>query len=579
MTTDRRLGLAFDVLATVALALLAGRIWGACALGSEVAGDSFVALECGRRWAIDGFARPGQPIFGWGLCASYAPLFWGADSLWEVAWRRSQVAAAMVPLTYLFVVSVVPGWLGRSPWAARLGGLCGATAILIHETLGRTTSTGSHGYFAFTWTVVAFLGWAWAVRAEPIGGRRLDRTLRTAAATLGMAAAPMAAMNHPHTGWLALCGAALLPLLVRRVGALGTLVASAVGVALAAPRVAELRVQMQGGVSAQDLAHQPGQWSLEEGELIGWIFDVRHHTMLAGVAAVVVVGAIVLRRADAERRWTVATWLAVLVVTAAGIVALGDFVGYLQDYHVLLAYPLGALGIGLAAGGLLIVVARPDRFGEGGPARVRALAGGLVVCVATLGVVVQVGSTADEGGNPIHDPWCVSGPPNGGTAGGSMRIERAIRADLPNVPPGVPVLLSNLNLNEGRLDSAVPAAFALNIAGIPTERLICCREGAPPPVWYFIIDVGDPDLDYSAWGEIDGVDVLMSRPEVNELTVVVRTEAALAAIGEQLCDAIPPDRVVAVHYYDDVIDLLGAPVRESLLDPPSPVPSCLQRMQ
>jgi len=579
VTRDRRYGYAFDALVVVGLTVLAGRVWGHCALGSEVAGDSFVALACGRSWIENGFARPSQPIFGWGLCASYAPLFVGAESLWEVAWRRSQVAAAMVPLTYLFVASAVPGWLGRTPWAARIGGLSAATAILVHETLGRATSTGSHGYFSFTWTVIAFLGWTWAVRPDPIGGRRTDRSLRTLAAAMGMAAAPMAMMNHPYTGWLALAAVALLPLLSRRVGVLGTIVASAAGMALAWPRIVELMRQTQGGVGVQDLAHQPGEWSLGEGELIGWIFDVRHHTMLLGLAGLVVVAAFVFRRADREVRWTVATWVAVTAVTAAGIAALGDFVGYLQDYHVLMAYPLGAMGLGVGVAAIVRVVARPEGMAEAGPPRLRAILGVAILGVIAPAVVSAIGSTADDGTNPIHDPWCASGPPNGGTAQGSWRLQRAILADLPSVPEDRPVLVSNLNLNNGRMDSAVPVAVGLTIAGVPDRRLICCREGDPPPVWYFIVDLAEPDLDYLLWADIDGVDVLLHRPEVDELLVVVRTEDALAAIGEQLCEAIPADRVVAVHYYDDVVDLLGESIRDRLLDPPSPVPSCLQRMQ
>ena len=114
MTRARRLEIGLDLLIVAGLAVFAGRIWGSCAVQSEVAGDSFVALECGKRWLEHGFARPAQPIFGWGLCATFAPLYWGADSLWEVAWRRSQVQAAMVPMTYLIVVSAIPG-VGRAP--------------------------------------------------------------------------------------------------------------------------------------------------------------------------------------------------------------------------------------------------------------------------------------------------------------------------------------------------------------------------------------------------------------------------------------------------------------------------------
>jgi hypothetical protein len=578
VTRADRAGLAFDVLATVALALFAGRIWGDCALGSEVAGDSFVALDCGKRWFDQGFTRPAQPIFGWGLCASYAPLYWGAESLWEVAWRRSQVAAAMVPLTYLTVVSVVPGWLGRSPVAARVGASCAALAILIHETLGRTTSTGSHGYLAFTWTAVAFLGWAWATRppsSEPV---RFDRGLRTAAAVMGMTAAPMAMMNHPYTGWLVLSAVALVPLVLRRVGVPGTLLAIAAGVALAVPRVLELRLQMGDGVSAGELAHQPGEWSLGAGEILEWIFDPRHLTMLAGLACfLVAAGLVAARSRDREVRWTVAGWSAAMAGAAAGLWGLAEFVGYLQDYHVLMAFPLGAIGLGVGAAAVVKFLGRPEAIARGGRgfavARVVALSGALLVGVAALG------STADEGDNPIHDPWCVDGPHNGGTAEGSLRLARAIRDDLVHVPRGVSALITNLNLKEGRLDSAVPTAFGLVIEGVPPERLVCCSEGAPPPVWYFIIDIGDQDLDYSAWGLIEGVDVLMTRPEVDELTLVVRTPEALATIGEQLCAAIPPDRVVAVHYYDEIVDLLASSRRELLKDPPSPVPSCINRMQ
>jgi hypothetical protein len=565
---------AVDVLVVVLLALFAGRIWGECALGSEVAGDSFMALQCGQSWAREGWARPGQPIFGWGLCASYAPLFWGADSLWEVAWRRSQVAAAMVPITYLLVCSAVPGWLGRSPWLARLGGVSAAAAILVHETLGRTTSTGSHGYFAFTWTVVAFLGWTWATRTEPVGGPVVDRGLRYGAALTGMCAAPMAMMNHPYTGWLVLVAVAFLPLLVRRVGVLGTVLASAAGMALAGPRILELGRQMGGGVGAGDLAHQPGDWALAEGELLGWIFDVRHHTMLLGLTAGFVVAVVLVRRADREARWTIGTWGAVAAAAIAGIVALGDFVGYLQDYHVLLAFPIAVVGLGV---GVAAAVGAVHRVLQGRSPRVALMIGAGLSLLAVV-AVVEIGSTADYGENPIYDPWCVSGPPNGGTAEGALRLERAILADLPNVPAATPILITNLNLNEGRLDSAVPAAFGLSIAGVPRGRMACCLTDGPPPVWYFIVDIGEPDLDYAAWGRIEGVDILMSRPEVNELTVVVRTEAALARIGDQLCAAIPADRTVAVHYYDDVLDLL-VPNRHAFVDPPSPVPPCLNRMQ
>ena len=594
-----------DLVIIAGLAWLASYVWGRCAVGSEVAGDSFVALDCGHQYFEQRFARPSQQIFGWGLCASYAPLFAGVDSLWTVAWRRAMVAAALVPGTYVFVRLALPSLLRVSPFALRTAALCCALLIHQNERLGTASSTGTHGYMAYTWVLLCLVGVAIALRYRSPEGSWLRRApgflLAWSAAVVAFYSAPMAAMNHPDAAWIGLTLFAMLPLFVRRVGWIGAGVATLPGLDLAWSRIAYLREQMAGSMSFNSLAYQPGDWSLEEGELVRQFFDERYWPLTLGIVGITVLSLIWAK--GREQRWVAASWAAGAVGAAVGFVFLARSVGYLQDYHVLLAFPIPVLGLALVLGRLCDLLARLERPPAPGPPAAdppsdgppadpapwslplgipNAVVAHLVAAVMVAGTVV-ITSTDDGGHNPITDPWCNSrarSPNNSGTVAGSLRIGRMIEADIAaNVADDVPVLITNFNLNEGRLDSAVSSAFAIVLDGWPRSRFFCCRPGSPPPVWYVIVDLWEPELDYLAWGALEDVDVLMHRPEVAELLIVIRTPEALAAIGEQLCEVIPPDRAVAVHYHEAVIDWMTQGNREGLEEPPSPVPPCLKRMQ
>ena len=594
----------------VGLAWLASHVWGRCAVGSEVAGDSFVPLECGRRLLETGFARPSQMIFGWGLCASYAPLFIEADSLWTVAWRRAMVAAALVPGTYLFIRLALPSVLRVSPFALRTAALC--CALLIHQNarLGTATSSGGHGYLAFSWVLVCFVGVAIAIRYRPPEESWRRRapgwSLAFLAAAVAYLAAPMAAMNHPDAAWIGLTLLGMLPLFIRRLGWIGTALAAAPGLAAAWPRVQHLRGMASDGTSFGALAYQPGDHSMGAHVLIGWLTSEQYWPLTVGIVGITVLS--LFWSKGREQRWTAASWMAGSVGAAVGLVILGKSVGYLQDYHALLAFPLAVLGLALVLARLCDVVARLDRLPAPGvpaapapeapspppdaaagedaaprsvAARVLPAAGALLFGALLVAGTVEVTMTMEQG--TLLDPWCNHGPGNGGTVEGTQRIGRAIAKDMIlNVPDEVPVLITNFNLTTGRLDSAVSTGFALTLAGWPRERFYCCRAGSPPPVWYVVVDLFEPEVDYLGWGRLEGVDVLMHRPEVGELLVAIRTPEALALIGEQLCGAIPPDRVVAVHYHEDLLNLLehdDPQGFEELEMPPSPVPPCIKRMQ
>jgi hypothetical protein len=86
-----------DVFVLLILLVLVVTGWSRGTLTSETSGDAFMALECGWRFLDLGFARPAQPLYGYGLCAMLAPLFVGAESLWDVALRRAVASGMYVP--------------------------------------------------------------------------------------------------------------------------------------------------------------------------------------------------------------------------------------------------------------------------------------------------------------------------------------------------------------------------------------------------------------------------------------------------------------------------------------------------
>ena len=551
-------------------ALAAGAwLWADCAGASEVAGDSFVALDCGRRFLANGWAEPSQNIFGWGLCATFAPLFVGAESIAEVASRRAFVASLVVPCAFLSVRLVLPAATSLSRGAVRAGSLCAAVAILTSPGVGIPSSSGGHGYLSWSWIAVAVAAFAVAVR-EPTRPGLLDRASRIVAAAVGIAGVAMAPMNHPFAAWIGAAALVLLPLALARAGILAVLAGVGTGWTLARPRIDVLRAKAASGDTFESFAHQPGsERLLDPANALAWLRDGPDGVLLLGFAALVVL-ALPLARGDRKRLAIAGSWALAGVVGVLALVLLGRRVGYLQPYHLLTAQPFAALGIGMAIAGLLDLAARVRL-----PPRARGVAG--VVLVGALAAGIVDASGLDEEERPWRTPWCSLHPRDSGTADGVDTIARAILDDL---AAGAPerFLLTDLNLTQRRVDGSVALGLSLTMSGVPAENMACCREPDEAPAWYMISDLYDGRLDWNAILRTEGIDLILRRNRTSELVFAVRTPDALESLGEQLCEAIPPDHIVAVHYYEEVMNVVLAD-RSGLLPAPSPTPPCLERSQ
>ena len=555
---------ALVVLATVAGALL----WRDCARTAEVAGDSFVALQCGRRFLIDGWAVPGQNIFGWGLCATFAPLFVGVESIAEVAYRRAFLASLVVPAAFVSARAILPTTTGLSPAAVRIGAVCAGASILFSAGVGRPSSSGGHGYLSWMWVAVAVAALAVAAREPTPGPGLLDRAGRVAAAVLGVAAIPMAAMNHPFAVWAAVSALALLPLGAARAGVLAVGGGIAAAGALTVPRIDVLRAKAAAGDTWESFAHQPGsERLLDPANALAWLGSGDDVVLVLGfVALVVVVPAAAGGRRFAARGWSVAARTGLVA-----LVLLGRRVGYLQDYHVLTMHPFAAVGVGALAG-MLVDLVRPRLRGP--PAlRVAAAVGG----AAALVLAIAEASDIDELERPWTVPWCSIHPTDGGTVEGVATYRRAILDDLAGPEAPERFLLTDLNLTDRTVDGTVALGLSLHLGGVPGERMSCCAAPDDAPAWYMVADLYDARIDWNAVGDIDGIDVLLRRAKVSELLFAVRTPTALSALGEVLCEAVPPDHVVSVNYYNELMHALDPGAER--LPAPSPTPPCVRRRQ
>ena len=127
------------------------------------------------------------------------------------------------------------------------------------------------------------------------------------------------------------------------------------------------------------------------------------------------------------------------------------------------------------------------------------------------------------------------------------------------------------------MDGTVALGLSLHLGGVPGERMSCCAAPDDAPAWYMVADLYDARIDWNAVGDIDGIDVLLRRAKVSELLFAVRTPTALSALGEVLCEAVPPDHVVSVNYYNELMHALDPGAER--LPAPSPTPPCVRRRQ
>jgi hypothetical protein len=562
-TRWRPLDLAFLALATVA----AARLWGDCSPMGEVAGDSFVPLQCGWQFLLEGWAVPSQNIFGWGLCATFAPFFIGAESIVEVAYRRAFAASLVVPLAYVTARSLLPSITTLSLPAVQVGSLCAAASILSSPGVGRPSSSGGHGYLAWTWIALCIAALAFASRPTRSTRGRLDRAARILAAIVGVAAIPMAAMNHPFAAWVAAPAIVLLPLGFKRAGPLALSGGLVAGWLLAAPRVQLLREMVEAGDGWTSFAHQPGsERLLDLANARAWIFDGQDAVLLLGFVAFLIAAF------ASRQRFAGVSWGLAGLAGLGALVFLGRKVGYLQDYHVMTMHPFAAVGVGATAG---LVLDFAGRYSTALPTFARGV--GAVAIAAGLTLGVSEANDIDGAERPWYQPWCPMHPPDAGKAHGLLWYERAILKDLSGPDAPDTFLITDLNLGKRTVDGSVVLGLSLHIGGVPADRMSCCATEDQWSDWYMISDLYDEQVDWDPILAIPGIDLLVLRGAASELMFAVRTPEALDALGEVLCGAIAPTQIVSVNYYNELMELLDSGAQR--LPAPSPTPPCIRRRQ
>lgn len=530
-----------------------------------------MALECGWRLLEVGFARPSQPIYGYGLCTLMAPLFLGAESLWDVALRRAVLSGMYVPLTYLVVRAALPLVFRSSRLALQVGALSGALVVARNEALGHSTSTGVHGYFVFFCIVLVFLCWTSALRWK-----------RPAPLILGYALVPVAMMNHPYSIWLLPAGLALIPWFWREIGKGPVVLGLGLALAVAGPRVHWLAGRLNQGDPLSDLSGRAGQ-NPTEGVLSSALLEVSTVPLVFGTILLGVMLWRGSRRGGEGARRSVALGL-------SGVVAAGSFLpvvysvgGYLQDYHLLQLYPWGAIGWAAVIAGAFDWLS--TRLSRGGPIR-RGLVALLVFGALTYGSLRFTSGPSEleppgslryrvfSGG--MYEAWRTMGVYTTRTAAGNHFYQRAILADLrDNVDSDVPLLLTNFNPATRREDSSVALAMSLHLAGVPAHRLACCHDEQPAPVWYWIVDTEHGLFDYAGLAKIDGVDLLPDVLGTDEIVLAIRSPSALAALEEPLCAALGANPPMMGGYHLDWLSVLHHRGNPGMVYPDSPLPACL----
>ena len=563
-------GLLVDValVGVLCVGVIAAWSWGAG--HSEISGDSFMALDCGFRFGQGGFARPSQPLFGWGLCALSAPLFWGADSMWDVALRRAIVGGTIVPLSYLTVRLGLPLWVKTDPWPIRIAALAGALVVARNEVLGHVTTSGGHGYFALPLIAAVLFFFVLAL------SRR-----RPALAIPAFALVPLAMMNHPYASWLVVACLPLLTWMVVRRAWLSLVTSIGVALGVAWPRVSWLLERARLGDSFAEITGGGGNQKVE-GTIGASLLEVSTLPLSLGAAALVWVAWSLFRR-DAAGRSTEA--LVLVVALGASIVgwvlAWLGIGGYVRDYHLLQLFPVGLLGLTYCFSEAWKVLWNRTLRWLGGRRGAATLVLGVVLTFGLLRIAAGPAEaepppslTSRIGLGALIEPWRTPSTPLTKTAAGNHYYLRSILADLhANVAPDQPVLVTNFNGGVRREDSSVALGLSLHLAGLPAHRMACCHEGQAPPVWYYIVDTLDSPMDYRGLASIDGVDLLASLPGTDELLVALRTKAAREEFAAAVC-ASGGSQSVEADYYLEWLNLLHHRGNPGFRYPGSPMPRC-----
>ena len=563
---DRGL-LVFDAAALVCLTAITAWLRQSCAPWSDVSGDAYMALECAwKMWNGDLAATPSQPIYGYGLCASMAGLYAGADELWQVAVRRALVGTFVVPSWYLLTLVTVPRLFAASAVATRCAALLVGLFALNNNLLGVMATSGTLGYFAPPLLGLIFVCWAIAL------GRRAP--LLT---VLGLALVPITMMNHPFTLWLVPTALLFAPALARSSGRIACGAGLAVATLIATPRVIQLlrliRQEESWWLGLKMIADPGGR--LEEPYASKLWEDLQHPENIVIPLALVLAAAtpLLLRSGVGARaeRWL---WAAAAATSTLVVVVVGISIHYLRSYHVMLLYPFAAI----ALGGWLALGA--DQLGPRITAlfsvdRLRAQLHQWQITIITFsccwllfgGVVLSLMDTKSLRPDEDH---CTGGFKNTSTAAAARIVTTRVYEDLPEHA----IVVENLRPSDGGLDSAVSVALDLLVRGLREGQLRCCEPGTEP-TWYWIVDWSGLPLDFRALAsELEGVDLLLDLEVAEELVLAVRSQEARVALGEALCGALGPEDLVSGRTYRTYLGNLLVPGCDEP-PPPEPYPSCI----
>jgi len=562
-----------DVLVVAALGGVAIAWRLECAPWGDVFGDAYMALECAYHFVHGDVAiRPSQPIYGHGLCMAYAPLFLGADSLWDVAARRSVVGALVVPLWYLLVRLSAVKLYGARAATGRAVGVVLALISLRSDTLAQMGNTGTLGYFAPPLILALFLCWVRALtQRAPV------------ALVFSFALAPVILSNHPFTLWLIPAALILLPAFGRATGWRPTAVACSAALVAALPRILSLQ-RLTDGVPLSEGIRQIA----DPGSTPGDMWQQLQTALLQPENGVLVVGLLALivapwvlqpgaasgntdgAAAAQDRVHPPHRLLAVTALVSVGlVVVVGASMDYLRIYHLLFLQPLGLLGLTLLLCGLGARLASWVPLGA-------SLAAPLTSLILALVIAAPVFARSQ----PLQ-PVCKGGASHIKEAEGCSTVASAIVADRPSGP----LLVDNLTGPSGGPDSSVAVVLDLLVRGVDPLRLHG-GGGEMDRTWYWLVDrfeitnAQGQQVDFvGAAARVEGADVVLDLQDSGELVLAIRSEAARLAFAEQLCAELPADlRLWGRTYYTWISQLLRPQGDEIVY--PEPYAGCLsERVQ
>jgi hypothetical protein len=561
--------LAVDAALLSLLTALAWALWGSAAPHADVSGDAFMALQCG--WATlqgERFAEPTNLPYGYALGWMTAPLLLGADSLQAAALRGELVVALVVPLTYLCVLWTAPTVAPLGPWAVRVGAVAAALLIWRNDSLGWTLARGGHTYFAAPLVGLAFACWARGLaRRAPV------------AVVLGLWAVPLAMMNHPFTAWLVPVVLVLTPALWRSSGPLALALGYGGAVALAIPRLQSLVVASR--ETSGDALRTAMDTSFGEatGMQLAALGDLAHSSNLALGFGLLILAVLPVIARDPAQRPRQALWLATLLTAAVAMGLLMWRLSYATHYHVVLMFPLGALGIGVGGGLAWRYLCRPDPATATGAATRPGKAEGTSRNTSlTAGIGVPIGILLLAGGVEGPLPAWPSDLHIGlrsSSAAGSELFAEAITDDLEAIGASTrPVLVTNVLPGRTHADSAAPVVLDLLLRGEHADRLHCCLDPDPAPIWYWIVDTRAWPGTIDDLGQAEDVEVLVEPDGTFEQLVAIHSAEGLAAVSAALCAVVPPDEPVTVSGYAEARTLFAAARTDPYAWPDEQLPAC-----